>query len=90
MSNAKSIGDTIIERRDNRMRFLCHVYEITQGDTEKVAGWSEIGRELGLEQTELRLVRQYLVEEKLIREQGTGVVSLTHAGVVRAEEELTK
>lgn len=77
------------QKKKNRYLFLHKLYEESNGNTGAMFSMWEVGKELGFDSDETRLIVDYLIGEDLIeaRAMGGGIV-LTHFGVKEVEQAL--
>lgn len=81
--------DEIIQRQQERFRFLRYVYEKCEGTAHRQVGFEEIAQALNLSEVEVKAVFMYLMNEGLAH--GTrGSAGLTHKGVKEVERALTE
>lgn len=72
-----------------RLEFLKKVYDETDGDENKFVNMFDIGEELGFDRELSIKIYQYLKGEGLLKPFTLGGgIGITHAGIVKVEEDL--
>ncbi|HEX2166059.1 MAG TPA: hypothetical protein VHG09_02365 [Longimicrobiales bacterium] len=82
------MSDSIIQqRRERRRDFLRRLYLAVDGSVSEFVHAYELGAELGIEESEVRKIFEYLEEKQLVMvdDHRAGVVRLTAAGVDEVE-----
>jgi hypothetical protein len=77
---------SVIERQQQRLRFLLTTYEMTDGDVYERINYREVASALGLAEDEAFKALQYLVGERFMKHASFGGgISIEHRGVKEAE-----
>ena len=79
--------ESIQQRRERRHEFLLQLYMRVGGSISEFVPAYELGAELGIEESEVRKIFEYLEEKKfvLVDDHRAGIVRLTAAGVDEVE-----
>ena len=73
--------------KENRKEFLCYLFKLSGGNENQIVSMWKIGEDLGLSREETARIYQYISGEYLLEARSSGGgISITHAGVVKAEE----
>ncbi|HSK20361.1 MAG TPA: hypothetical protein VK912_14510 [Longimicrobiales bacterium] len=79
--------ESIQRRRERRREFLLRLYQRVDGSVTEFVAAYELGAELGIEESEVRKIFEYLEEKNLVMvdDHRAGIVRLTAEGVDEVE-----
>lgn len=81
---------SVEEMKKKRFQFLHSLYEVTEGNEQKIVNMRKLGQELRFQSSLTQSIVQYLQGEGLIETIGHGgTIRITHLGVREVEEALS-
>jgi hypothetical protein len=83
------VSKIIHELKNKRQKYLLTLYEKTEGNKFSIVNMWDVGGELGFTKEETRNIVGYLESERMLQHESLGGgISITHEGILRAEESL--